>query len=96
MATPRSGTCKNYAHDVAELFKLRFFSSPVDFQDKTNEVAIIISDLKKEEDIETQRLPLDNNFHAELVRMGKGSGVDSAEAVMSNIVSTGKSTGYSK
>ena len=33
-------------------------------------------------------------IHAELVRMGKDSDVDSAEAVVSNIVSTGKSTGY--
>ena len=95
LATLRSATCKNYADDVAKLFKLRKFPSPVDFQDKTNEVTIIISNLKKEEDIATQRLPLDDKIHAELVCMGKYSGVDSAEAVVSNIVPTGKSTGYS-
>ena len=94
LATLRSATCRNYADDVAELFKLRDFPSPLNFQDKTNEVTIIISNLKKEEDIATQRLPLDDKIHAELVRMGKDSGVDSAEAVVSNIVSTGKSTGY--
>ena len=95
LATLRSATCKNYADDVAKLFKLRNFPSSVDFQDKTNEVTIIISNLKKEEDITTQRLPLDDEIHAELVRMGKDSDVDSAEAVVSKIVSTGKSTGYS-
>jgi len=94
LATLRLATCRNYADDVAELFKLRDFPSPLNFQDKTNEVTIIISNLKKEEDIATQRLPLDDKIHAELVRMGKDSGVDSAEAVVSNIVSTGKSTGY--
>ena len=83
-----------YADDVAELFKLRDFPSPVNFQHKTNEVTIIIRNLKKEEDIATQRLPLDDRIHAELVRMGKDSRVDSAEAVVSNIVSTGKSIGY--
>ena len=60
-----------YADDVAELFKLRDFPSPVNFQHKTNEVTIIIRNLKKEEDIATQRLPLDDKIHAELVRMGK-------------------------
>ena len=94
LATLRSATCKNYADDVAKLFKFRNFPSPVDFQDKTNKVTIIINNLKKEEDIATQRLPWDNRIHAELVHMGKESGVDSAEAVVSNIVSTGKSTGY--
>ena len=42
----------------------------------------------------SQRLPLDDKNHAKLVRMGTQSGVDSAEAVVSNIVSSGKPTGY--
>ena len=94
LATLRSATCRNYADDVAELFRLRKCPSPVDFQNKTNKITIIINNLKKEEDVASQRLPLDDKIHAELVRMGKESGVDSAEAVVSNIVSTGKSTGY--
>ena len=95
MATLRPATCKNYADDVEKLFKFRSFPSTVGFQDKRNNVTISINNLKKEEDIATQRLPLDDRIHAELVRMGKESGVlDSAEAVVSNIVSTGKSTGY--
>ena len=60
LATLRSATCKNYADDVSKIFKFRNFPSPVDFQDKTNEVTIIINNLKKEEDTATQRLPLDD------------------------------------
>ena len=36
LATLRSATCRNYADDVAELFRLRKCSSPLDFQNKTN------------------------------------------------------------
>ena len=71
LATLRSATCKNYAEDVVELFKFRNFPSPVDFQNKTDKTATIINNLKKEEDIASQRLPLDDKIHAELIRMGK-------------------------
>jgi len=94
LVTLRSATCKNYAEDVNKLFELRDFPRPVDFQDKTNRTTTIISNLKKEEDIASQRLPLDDKIHAELITMGKKAGRDSAEAVVANIVSTGKSTGY--
>jgi len=94
LVTLRSATCKNYAEDVNKLFELRDFPRPVDFQDKTNRTTNIISNLKKEEDIASQRLPLDDKIHAELITMGKKAGRDSAEAVVANIVSTGKSTGY--
>ena len=94
LATLRSATCRSYAEDVSKPFVLRNFPSPVDFDDKTNWTTTIVNNLKKEEDIATQRLPLDDKIHAELINMGKKAGRDSAEAVVSNIVSTGKSTGY--
>ena len=94
LATLRSATCRGYAEDVALLFTLRSFPSPVDFGNKTNRTTIIVNNLKKEEDIATQRLPLDDKIHAELINMGKKAGKDSAEAVVAEIVSTGKATGY--
>ena len=94
LATLRSATCRGYAEDVALLFTLRGFPSPVDFGNKTNRTTIIVNNLKKEEDIATQRLPLDDKIHAELINMGKKAGKDSAEAVVAEIVSTGKATGY--
>ena len=47
LATLRSATCRGYAEDVALLFTLRGFPSPVDFGDKTNRTTIIASNLKK-------------------------------------------------
>ena len=94
MATLRSATCRCYAQDVAKLFVLREYPSPVDFEDKTNWTTIIVNNLKTEEDIATQRLPLDDRIHAELINMGNKAGKDSAESLVSEIVSTGKATGY--
>ena len=94
LATLRSATCRCYAQDVAKLFVLREFPSPVDFEDKTNWTTIIINNLKTEEDIASQRLPLDDKIHAELIDMGNKAGKDSAESLVSEIVSTGKATGY--
>ena len=37
---------------------------------------------------------LDDNIHVELINMGKKNGKDSAESVVSEIVSTGKATDY--
>ena len=94
LATLRSATCRCYAQDVAKLFVLRKFQSPVDFEDKTNWTTIIVNNLKTEEDIASQRLPLDDKIHAELINMGNNAGKDSAESLVSEIVSTGKATGY--
>ena len=94
LATFRLVTCRNYADDVAELSNPRKSPIPVDFQIKINKTTMIINNLKKEKDIASESLPLDYKIHAELVRMGKEYSVDSAEAVVSNIVSTGKSTGH--
>ena len=94
LATLRSATCRGYAEDVSKLFVLRDFPSPVDFDDKTNWTTTLVNNLKKEEDIATQRLPLDDKIHAELINMRNKGNKDSAESVVSEIVSSGKSTGY--
>ena len=94
LATLRSATCRGYAEDVSKLFVLREFPSPVDFEDKTNWTTTIVNNLKKEEDIASQRLPLDDKIHAELINMGNKAGKDSAESVVSEIGYTSKSTGY--
>ena len=42
-----SATCRGYAEDISKLFALRDFSSPVDFEDKTNWTTTIVNNLKK-------------------------------------------------
>ena len=79
---------------MAKLFVFREYPSPVDFEDKINWTTIIVNNLKTEEDIASQRIPLDDKIHTELIDMGNKAGKDSAESLVSEIVSTGKATGY--
>ena len=89
----RSGTVRSYVLAASELFTLRGFDSPVDLNDKTNWVTIIISNLEREEDIAKQRNPLTCAICAELKRMADASHVDSAERLIFNITAFGRITG---
>ena len=89
----RSATCKGYALAVERLFLLRNFPSPVDFTDETNWTKTIVHNLEREENIACQRKPLDNKIHAQLITQAKEAGVNSLEASVANVATTGKATG---
>ena len=89
----RSGTVRSYALAAAELFTLRGFDSPVDLDDKSNWVTIIVSNLEKEEEITRQRSPLTSKICAELKRMADTSHNDSLEMLVFNIKAFGRITG---
>ena len=90
----RSATCKGYALAVEKLFLLRNFPSPVDFTDETNWTKIIIHNLEREETIASQRKPLNDKIHAHIISQGNKAGVNSLEAAVADVVSSGKATGW--
>lgn len=91
----RSATVRGYAEAINTLFVLRGFRKPVDFDDPNNMVALLASNLKKEEDVANQRSPLDNQVFAKLQEMAiKSKSPDSAEAVLFNTVALGRITGH--
>ena len=90
----RSATCKGYALAVKRLFLLRNVPSPVDFTDETNWTKTIVHNLEREENIACQRKPLDNKIHAQLITQAKEAGVNSLEASVADVATTGKATGW--
>ena len=90
----RLATCKGYALAVERLFLLRNVPSPVDFTDETNWTKTIVHKLEREENVSCQRKPLDNKIHAQLITQANGSGVNSLEASVAEVVTTGKVTGW--
>ena len=93
-ASLRSATCKGHALDTSRLFILRNFPSPVDFSDETNWTRTIVHNLEREENIASQRKPLDNKIHAEIVKQAFTAGKDSLEAAVADVLSNGKATGW--
>ena len=91
--TLRSKTSREYAEAVAELFALRGFPSPVNFDDPLNSITILVANQKKEEDVANQRRPLTLLIYAQLQKMAEEAGQDSLEACVFNIVSIGKTVG---
>ena len=93
-ASLRSATCKGHALDTSRLFILRNFPSPVDLSDETNWTRTIVHNLEREENIASQRKPLDDRIHAESIKQAAKVDKDSLEAVVADIVSSGKATGW--
>jgi len=92
----RSATVRGYAESVNTLFTLRGFKPPAVFDDPSNLVALLISNLKKEEeDIAKQRSPLDNHVFAKLQdKAARSKSKDSADVVLFNTVALGRITGH--
>ena len=59
-------TLLGYAKAINMLFTLRTFKPPVDLNDKNNMMGILINNLIKEENIATQRSPLDYAIFAQI------------------------------
>ena len=89
----RSVTCEGYAKAVNFLFKLRDYPPPVDLTSVTGCTRTIIHNLEREETIASQRSPLDDKIHAELLNLAKQSTVNSLEAAVADIATSGKATG---
>ena len=69
----RSKTVQGYAMAVNTLFRLRGYKPPTDLSDKNNMPGIVINNLIKQEDVASQRAPLDNAIFAETNRAAKAS-----------------------
>ena len=89
----RSATCVGYALTVERLFTLRNIPSLVDLSDDSNYTRIITKILEKEEVIASQRKPVDEKMHAELIKLGSQAGQNSPEALVADIATSGKVTG---
>ncbi len=91
----RSKTVKGYIKLINILFELRGFKPPADFSEPGNVVNILVSNLKKEEDVAKQRNPLDNAIFAKLLEKAtKAASKDSADIVLFNTVALGRITGH--
>jgi len=66
----RSKTVRGYFNAVNNLFLLRNFPAPVNFDDKQNIAAVIVHNLEREEDIVTQRKPITIEMFVEISRHG--------------------------
>jgi hypothetical protein len=69
----RSKTVQGYAMAINTLFRLRGYKPPTDLSDRNNMPGIIINNLIKQEDVASQRAPLDNAIFAEINRAAKAS-----------------------
>ncbi len=66
----QAATLSGYVTGINALFSLRGFSAPIDASNPNNMGGIIIKNRAREEDIASQRSPLDNVIFAELQRKG--------------------------
>jgi len=64
----RSKAVREYFNAVNNLFLLRNFPPPVNFDDKQNMAAVIVHNLEREEDIATQRKPITMEMFAEIIK----------------------------
>ena len=88
-----SATCHGYAAAVNHLFLLHDFLKPTNFDNKENMGTTVLHNLKREEDITTQRSLLTSDFFVELKRMSDAPLADSPEQVVFNMPSFGRITG---
>ena len=90
----RSDTLAGYGDAVNVLFLLRGFPLPVVISDQNNASGIIIKNLKKEEDIASQRSPLDSAIFAEIQRVSSISkSEDSEDSLMRDLSCINRVTG---
>ena len=89
----RSDTVKGYVLDAGMFFALRDFINPVDFDNEDNWSNIIVSNLKQEKNIATQRSPLTNKICAELFIMADVAHDNSVEALVYNVLALARIIG---
>ena len=69
-------------------------SETSDLSEDGNYTKTIFHNLERKENIPSQRKPLDEKHHAELINLGKHSGPDLVEAAVADIATIGKSSGW--
>jgi hypothetical protein len=90
----RSNTVRGYALAVNTLFRLRGYKPPTDMTDRNNMPGIVINNLIKQEDIASQRAPLDEAIFAEAHRAAKAShSLDSDRHLMFDILTLARYIG---
>jgi len=89
----RSKTVRGYFNAVNNLFLLRDFSPPVNFDDKQNMAAVIVHNLEREEDIATQRKPITMEMFAEIIKRGNASSASQETKLLASIAKLAKVIG---
>lgn len=80
----RSATVKGYANEINTLHTLRNLDPPIVFADKNNQLATLINNLERQEDIAKQRKPLTKQMAAEIIKRGKNANFTSKESLLRN------------
>jgi len=89
----RSKTVRGYFNAVNNLFLLRDFHPPVNFDDKQNMAAVIVHNLEREEDIATQRKPITMEMFAEIIKRGNASSASQETRLLASIAKLAKVLG---
>ena len=79
---PRSATVRGYASDINDLFSMRGFPHPADFNDKQNMSARLFQALKEEEDVARQRDPITTQTFVIMATRADAAHRDSPEVVV--------------
>ena len=82
----RAATVKEYANEINALHILRNLEPPIVFADKTNQLATLISNLEREEDIAKQRKPITKQMAAEMIKRGQNAPFTSKESLLRNTI----------
>ena len=90
----RSATLIGYGNAVNALFVLRAFQPVVITSDSNNAPGIVIKNLEREEDIASQRSPLDSAIFAQIQRFSsKSKSQDSEDSLMMDLSCINRVTG---
>lgn len=90
----RSDTIKGYAKAAIKLFRLRDFPAPFDFNDTSSMAATVLNNYEEQEDIASQRLPLDDHIFAQILQISSSSDFLSKECCLSDIIILSRYLGF--
>lgn len=90
----RAATLTGYADSIDQLHLLRKMNPPANLSSKSTPSFTVIENLKKEEDVARQRLPLDILIFAKLKELAEGTHEDSFERAIFNWICLGRFGGY--
>ena len=89
----RSKTVHGCFNAVNNLFLLRNYPSPVNFDDKQNMASVIVHNLERKEDIATQRKPITMEMFAEIIKRGNISSASQETKLLASIAKLAKVIG---
>jgi len=89
----RSQTVRGYFNAVNNIFLLRDFHAPVNFDDKQNMTSEIVQNSERKEDIATQCKPITMEMFAEIIKRGNASNASQETKLLASVAKFAKVLG---